>query len=125
MEGRWKVQKARARKSASSRSNPLLRRARILPTYICCSIDGSWISLIFCGVMNLVPAVANLGLLLDIVFGGIGNTSLLCVLGSHLLIHLREAAEEGRNESTDDGGNSLDVIGFQYGVELSDLSKYG
>lgn len=30
----------------------------------------------------------------------LGTTSLLCVLGNHLLINLREAAEKGLNEGT-------------------------
>lgn len=30
----------------------------------------------------------------------VGSTSLLCILGSHLLINLKDAAERGLNEGT-------------------------
>ena len=56
--------------------------------------------------------------------GALGNPTLLCVLGSHLLIHLREAAEEGRNEGTSYRLSSFSAIEFEQGAEMSDLGMH-
>ena len=78
---------------------------------------------VFCAVANLIANAGGLNEILTNVFDTIGNPSLLCVLGSHLLIHLREAAEEGRNEGTSYRAKSLSAIHFEQGGEMSDLGN--
>ncbi|KAH8112181.1 hypothetical protein DFH11DRAFT_1786727, partial [Phellopilus nigrolimitatus] len=60
-----------------------------------------FIMVIFCSVMEIVSDqlyISNIILadLLDV----IGSPSLLCLLGSHLLVHLKEAGERGANGGT-------------------------
>lgn len=76
-------------------------------------------------MVNLVSEIADLNQVLFNLFETLGSPSLLCVLGSHLLIHLRDAAEEGRNEGTSYGLKSLSAIDFEQGVELSNCGRYG
>ncbi|KAH8109186.1 hypothetical protein DFH11DRAFT_1515944 [Phellopilus nigrolimitatus] len=60
-----------------------------------------FIMVIFCSVIEImapqlnviIPLLANLLTIL-------GSTSFLCVLGSHLLVHLKEAGERGANGGT-------------------------
>lgn len=66
----------------------------------------------------------DLSTLLENVFNTVGSPSLLCVLGSHLLIHLREAAEEGLNEGTSYRLYSVSAIDFEHGAELSEPGKH-
>ena len=80
---------------------------------------------IFCSLVNtIVYAVDSNQFLRLAFFDTLGIPSLLCVLGSHLLIHLREAAEEGRNEGTSYRPKSFSAIEFEQGVELSDIDWY-
>lgn len=76
---------------------------------------------IFFAVMNLVTYSADLSQLLLNIIAVLGNPSLLCVLGSHLLIHLREADDEGRSY----GSKSLSSIDFEQGAKPSDFGKHG
>ncbi|KAH8109708.1 hypothetical protein DFH11DRAFT_900530 [Phellopilus nigrolimitatus] len=60
-----------------------------------------FIMVIFCSVMEIMAiqlAIPNVFLadLLNV----LGRPSFLCVLGSHLLVHLKEAGERGANEGT-------------------------
>ena len=72
---------------------------------------------IFCAVASVMAYTVDLSQDLRNLFNTLGNPSLLCVLGSHLLIHLREAAEEGRNEGTSYRSKSLSMINFEQGEE--------
>lgn len=80
---------------------------------------------IFCSVVNVIDYTADLSALLGNMINTVGNPSLLCVLGSHLLIHLKEAADEGRNEGTSYRSKSISIIEFDQGVGSSELSKHG
>lgn len=79
---------------------------------------------IFCAVINILTFVIDLSVLLEDVLNALGSTALLCILGNHLLIHLREAADEGQNEGTSYRTKSLSTIGFEQGVELSELGEH-
>ncbi|KAH8112208.1 hypothetical protein DFH11DRAFT_513148 [Phellopilus nigrolimitatus] len=60
-----------------------------------------FIMVIFCSVMEIVSdqlEVSNV--VLDNLLSTLGRPSLLCLLGSHLLVHLKEAGEWGVNEGT-------------------------
>lgn len=57
-------------------------------------------SVIFCSAVNLVAYATELGPLFAAVLNACGQPALLCVLGNHLLIHLKEAGEAGMNEGT-------------------------
>lgn len=76
-------------------------------------------------VINLVDSVADLSTLLSSTFQVAGSVSLLCVLGSHLLIHLREVAEDGQDEGTSYRSKPLSAIDFEQGTELNELSEHG
>lgn len=67
-------------------------------------------------ITNLIEFTVDLSTLLENVFNTVGSPSLLCVLGSHLLIHLREAAEERLY--------SVSAIDFEHGAELSEPGKH-
>ena len=73
---------------------------------------------------NLAAYTMDNSQILTDIFTTLGNPSLLCILGSHLLIHLREAAEEGRNEGTSYRSKSFSAIEFEQGEELSYLGKH-
>lgn len=87
------------------------------------SADCGEIRAVFCAVVQFVDNVTILSTVLSDIFNTLGNPSLLCVLGTHLLIHLREAADEGRNEGTSYGSNSTYAVEFEHETELSDLGK--
>ncbi|KAH8101662.1 hypothetical protein DFH11DRAFT_1523482 [Phellopilus nigrolimitatus] len=60
-----------------------------------------FIMVIFCSVMDIVANqlfIPN-AFIADLI-AGLGSPSLLCVLGSHLLVHLKEAGERGANGGT-------------------------
>ena len=73
-------------------------------------------SVIFCCVLQIVEAsifidnsfVAN-------ILGAAGSPTLLCILGGHLLINLKEAGELGVNEGTNYRSNSVSDIDFAEG----------
>ncbi|KAH8109865.1 hypothetical protein DFH11DRAFT_891001 [Phellopilus nigrolimitatus] len=72
-----------------------------------------FIMVIFCSVMETISVqldVTNavLGDLLSI----LGSPSLLCILGSHLLVHLKEAGERGVNGGTSYRMKTMSSIGF-------------
>ncbi|KAH8106463.1 hypothetical protein DFH11DRAFT_1468308, partial [Phellopilus nigrolimitatus] len=50
--------------------------------------------------------------LLAALLAALGSPSLLCVLGSHLLVHLKEAAERGANGGTSYRMKTMSSIGF-------------
>ncbi|KAH8109211.1 hypothetical protein DFH11DRAFT_1515932, partial [Phellopilus nigrolimitatus] len=57
-----------------------------------------FIMVIFCNVMQIVSDTLSIpNVLLDYFLNVLGSPSLLCVLGSHLLVHLKEAGERGAN----------------------------
>ncbi|EJC97509.1 uncharacterized protein FOMMEDRAFT_163062 [Fomitiporia mediterranea MF3/22] len=56
----------------------------------------------FSDINRFVPTLMNAA----------GSPSLLCVIGSHLLIHLKEAGERGMNEGTSYRLRTLSDIGF-------------
>ena len=49
----------------------------------------------------------------------VGNPALLCVMGNHLIIHLKEAAEKGLNEGTSYRLETLNAIEFGRGPDES------
>ena len=55
---------------------------------------------IFCCVVNIVAAVAEISTLAFYILYVAGSPTLLCILGRHLLINLKEAGEKGFNEGT-------------------------
>ncbi|KAH8112195.1 hypothetical protein DFH11DRAFT_1745102 [Phellopilus nigrolimitatus] len=72
-----------------------------------------FIMVIFCTVMKIMSIeliIPNVLLadLLDV----LGNPSLLCVLGSHLLVHLKEAGERGANGGTSYRMKTMSNIAF-------------
>lgn len=73
---------------------------------------------------NLISSIADLSPLLSNVLLAVGNPSPLCVLGSHLLVHLKEAAEKGLNEGTSYRSKTLSGIDFGQETELSEPSEY-
>lgn len=75
----------------------------------------------FCVVAALIPLTTDLDILPASLLQAAGNPSLLCILGSHLLIHLKEAAEEGFNEGTSYRPKSLSVIDFKQVAGPSEL----
>lgn len=97
--------------------------------YVSCPLNFSVVLMIyetrlmFCTVANVVAFGAELSQLLQNIFNVLGNPTLLCIMGSHLLIHLREAAEKGRNEGTSYRSKPHSAIDFWQGEESSDLGK--
>ena len=73
---------------------------------------------------DLLTYTVALSTFLQNILIALGSPLLLCVLGNHLLIHLREAADEGRNEGTSYRTKSSSAIEFEQGVELSELGKH-
>ncbi|KAH8107333.1 hypothetical protein DFH11DRAFT_1517754 [Phellopilus nigrolimitatus] len=69
---------------------------------------------ILCSAIDLILAsesnVANV--LLAGTLALLGSPSLLCVIGSHLLVHLKEAGEQGVNEGTSYRMTPVSSIGF-------------
>ncbi|KAH8109705.1 hypothetical protein DFH11DRAFT_1861075 [Phellopilus nigrolimitatus] len=60
-----------------------------------------FIMVIFCSVMEIVSDQIFIpNILLAMFLNALGSPSLLCVLGSHLLVHLKEAGERGANGGT-------------------------
>ncbi|KAH8106566.1 hypothetical protein DFH11DRAFT_1863533 [Phellopilus nigrolimitatus] len=60
-----------------------------------------FIMVIFCSVMQIISFQLYIpNVLLADLLTILGNPSLLCVLGSHLLVHLKEAGERGANGGT-------------------------
>lgn len=50
---------------------------------------------IYCSVANFIASSTGFDSDFSYVLAASGNSALLCVMGSHLLIHFKEAAEEG------------------------------
>lgn len=73
----------------------------------------------------MVSSLATMSPILHIVFDTVGEPALLCVLGSHLLIHLREAAEDDRNEGTSYSLSSNYANQYEQDAESSELGKHG
>ncbi|KAH8112170.1 hypothetical protein DFH11DRAFT_1545874 [Phellopilus nigrolimitatus] len=60
-----------------------------------------FIMVIFCSVMEIVSDQLNIrNVLLADLLAILGSPSLLCIVGSHLLVHLKEAGERGANGGT-------------------------
>ncbi|EJD00618.1 uncharacterized protein FOMMEDRAFT_159379 [Fomitiporia mediterranea MF3/22] len=56
---------------------------------------------VFCCIMNIVELrISNINPFVAHLLTATGNPALLCVLGSHLSINLKEAGERERNEET-------------------------
>lgn len=71
--------------------------------------------MVFCTLANIVGfSLGNSNsVLLSYILQAAGSPALLCVLGSHLLIHLKEAGESGLDEGTESYGlYSLSVMDF-------------
>ncbi|KAH8106557.1 hypothetical protein DFH11DRAFT_1518081 [Phellopilus nigrolimitatus] len=72
-----------------------------------------FIMVIFCSVMEIVSdqlVISNI--VLADVLNILGSPSLLCILGSHLLVHLKEAGERGANGGTSYRMPTMSNIGF-------------
>ena len=77
-------------------------------------------SAILCSVFQIVataPEDSVDGTIISNVLGGIGNPSLLSMLGSRMFFNLREAAEHGVNKGTNWGSYAVTKIDFMDGVE--------
>ncbi|KAH8112217.1 hypothetical protein DFH11DRAFT_1511949, partial [Phellopilus nigrolimitatus] len=60
-----------------------------------------FIMVIFCSVMHIVSNQLIIpNVLLAELLNALGSPSFLCILGSHLLVHLKEAGERGANGGT-------------------------
>lgn len=72
---------------------------------------------IFCSVCNLVANATTVTTQVLNVIDTIGNPALLCVLGNHLLIHLKETADKGLQIGTSYTlkEKTLSAIDFQVG----------
>ncbi|THH06898.1 hypothetical protein EW145_g3761 [Phellinidium pouzarii] len=55
---------------------------------------------IFCAVVQIIAASTDSSVPLSVAFSVLGTPSILCILGSRLLVHLKEAGERGANEGT-------------------------
>ncbi|KAH8109526.1 hypothetical protein DFH11DRAFT_1709697 [Phellopilus nigrolimitatus] len=72
-----------------------------------------FILVIFCNVMGiLADKLFNPNSLLANLLSILAYPRVLCVLGSHLLVHLKEAGERGANEGTSYSMRTTDSIGF-------------
>jgi len=69
-------------------------------------------AVVFCSLTNVISYATEVNAIFSYVLVTIGSPALLCVTGSHLLIHLREAAEKGLNEGTSYRLDSVSVIDF-------------
>ncbi|KAI5116897.1 hypothetical protein M0805_004165 [Coniferiporia weirii] len=68
---------------------------------------------IFCNVgMIISDTTSNPQVIAKVLLGIMGSPSLLCVLGSHLLVHLKGAGEKGVNEGTSYRVRTLSNIEF-------------
>lgn len=73
------------------------------------------LSVLFCSLANIVgsnTANARGSTLLSYVLIATGSPALLCVLGNHLLIHLKEASEAQLNEGVDPESNCASTVQF-------------
>lgn len=52
-----------------------------------------------------------------------GDPILLCLLGNHLLVHMKEAAENGLNEGTSYRSQSISAIDFDRSPTTNESSK--
>ncbi|THH03280.1 hypothetical protein EW145_g6381 [Phellinidium pouzarii] len=55
---------------------------------------------LFCSVIQIIANTTLLSAFLSVAFSVIGNPSVLCVLGSRILVHLKEAGERGAHGGT-------------------------
>ena len=69
----------------------------------------------FVNIANIVAFTAHLSSLSAYILNAFGSPSLLCVLGNHMLIHLREAAEVDEDE----GATKMTSMKFIEGHEAS------
>ncbi|KAH8104859.1 hypothetical protein DFH11DRAFT_1519343, partial [Phellopilus nigrolimitatus] len=72
-----------------------------------------FIMVIFCSVMEILANQLSItNVLLAYLLSILGSPSLLCVLGSHLLVHLKEAGERGANGGTSYRMKTMSNIAF-------------
>ncbi|KAH8109823.1 hypothetical protein DFH11DRAFT_1861012 [Phellopilus nigrolimitatus] len=72
-----------------------------------------FIMVIFCCVMEIIADKLDVqSVLLSYFLSFLGSPSLLCVLGSHMLVHLKEAGERGVNGGTSYRMNTMSNIEF-------------
>ncbi|KAH8109848.1 hypothetical protein DFH11DRAFT_1861025 [Phellopilus nigrolimitatus] len=72
-----------------------------------------FIMVIFCSVMEIMSnQLVITNVLLSYFLYILGSPSFLCVLGSHLLVHLKEAGERGVNGGTSYKLKTISSIGF-------------
>ncbi|KAH8104861.1 hypothetical protein DFH11DRAFT_1760243 [Phellopilus nigrolimitatus] len=72
-----------------------------------------FIMVIFVSVMEIMANQLFItNVLLSDLLGILGSPSLLCVLGSHLLVHLKEAGERSANGGTSDRMKTMSSIAF-------------
>ncbi|EJD00579.1 uncharacterized protein FOMMEDRAFT_159325 [Fomitiporia mediterranea MF3/22] len=64
------------------------------------------------------PFVASL-------LGRAGDPTVLCILGSRLLINLKEAGERGMNRGTSHGSRVLSDVEFAEGLPVADSNEEG
>ena len=82
-------------------------------------------SVIFCCVLQIVQNSINIdNTLASNILIMVGNPTLLCILGGHLLINLKEAGEIGVNEGTNYRSNSVSDIDFAEGPFPSILPHF-
>lgn len=68
---------------------------------------------LFCTVANIIAAASPISPFSSYVLEAAGSPTFLCVVGNHLLIHLKEAVEEGRNEGTSYRMKTISAMGFE------------
>ncbi|KAH8112162.1 hypothetical protein DFH11DRAFT_1511888 [Phellopilus nigrolimitatus] len=72
-----------------------------------------FIIVIFCSVMEIVSDQLEVpNAVLANLLSVLGSPSLLCILGSHLLVHLKEAGERGGNGGTSYRMRTMSIIEF-------------
>ena len=57
-------------------------------------------SVIFCSTANILGSATEFSSIVTLIINSCGTPSLVCIAGSHLLIHLKEAGQHGTNWGT-------------------------
>lgn len=68
--------------------------------------------MIFCSAANILGNVMKFSSFFATVLAVCGTPTLICVVGNHLLIHLREAGERGVNKGTSYRPREFSAIDF-------------
>ena len=69
-------------------------------------------SVILCSIANILANVTHFNSTITLLLNAPATPSLVCVAGSHLLIHLKEAGETAWNEGTSPDRQKISAINF-------------